>query len=737
MKKTKLFEDRIFYIVVCLAITAFLVCAMGGFSRAAANPLPALDERAFYSALSGMVSEYRQTGLTAQSEVSDPYITKRLILKSSNPAVDPEDYGAVAAIRDRNGLYILQFSSIKAARRAERQLKEKSGTVYVEPDVIISAHDDNAVITAHSDDAVLTAQSNMIIYKQKNVYEWQRSVKAINADVLGAAVKDKSGTVKVAVLDTGIAFSAPDLTKRIDRTNAISMFEGYRVDQDLERGVKDPVAASHGTHVAGIVAKCTEAVSDKVTILPVRVLDNDGYGYCSIVSAGIRYAADHGAKVINLSLGSEEEGEVMNDAVVYANKCGCSVVVAAGNSNKSVLDCYPSNLEECIVVGAVDDLEYRLWFSNYGSTLDIMAPGLYVYSCFTYYKNDSEPTNWYAELTGTSMAAPHVSGAAAMLMLAYPDAKPIEIEKILQLSAKDLGVAGKDDKYGYGMLDLNAVVQQSSSLRKQAADYLAQKEAEKKAAEEAAARKAAEEEAARKAAEEEAARKAAEEEAARKAAEEEAARKAAEEEAARKAAEEEAARKAAEEEARKAAQATIPSAGSTISYAASNPRANAGGVIPLKRGQKSSALKVIGLGANDSVTSWTSTNPKIVSVSGSGNGTCVVRAGKKTGSAVINAVTASGAAVSFRIKVQKKKVSVKSVSVSAKSVVLRPGQTYDLQAAVYPITAQGSVKCSSSKKAVATVSSGGIITAQKAGTAVITVKCGKKSTKVKVTVVSS
>lgn len=656
MKKNKIFKGRRSYMIICLSLTAFLACLMDSWSRAGAAPLPALDEKAFYSALSEMVEAYEQTGLTAQSEVSDPYIAKRLILKSSNPAVDPEDYGAIAAIRDRNGLYILQFHSMNAARRAEIQLKKKSTTVYVEPDVII------------------TANSNMTIYSIKNEQSWRKSVEAIGADVLGAAVQNKSGTVKVAVLDTGIAYSAPDLTGRIDRDNAISMLNGYSPNQDEGTEAADIFERSHGTHIAGIVAKCTEKVSDKVKILPVRVLDNYGEGYMSIASSGIRYAADHGARVINLSLSSSSAGHLLREAILYANGCGCSVVTAAGNENKSTLKCHPSNLEECIVVGAVDDSQDRAGFSNYGSTVDVMAPGVNVYSCVIYKTGNDPQTNWYAELSGTSIAAPHVSGAAAMLLLAYPAATPMEIERILQLSAKDLGAAGKDDLYGYGMVDLNTAVQQSSSLRKQAAEYLDKKEADKKAAEEAAW---------------------------------------------------------------KDAQTPIRSTESAIIYADSNPRANTGGIIPMRRGQKSSALKVIGLGVNDSVTSWTSSDSKIVSVSGSGNGTCVVSAGQKDGSAVINAVTASGAAVSFRIKVQKKKVSINRVSVAAKSVVLRPGQTYDLQAAPYPITAQGSVKCSSSKKSVATVSSRGFIIAKKAGIAVITVKCGKKSTRVKVRIVPS
>ena len=157
-------------------------------------------------------------------------------------------------------------------------------------------------------------------------------------------------------------------------------------------------------------------------------------------------------------------------------------------------------------------------------------------------------------------------------------------------------------------------------------------------------------------------------------------------------------------------------------------------MIPLQRGRSTKALRVIGLLGQDRIVSWKSSDPSVVSVKGSKDGTCTVTAGRKTGKAVVSAVTDSKIKVSFRINVQKKKVKLKGIKVPKKQITLRPGQSVNLQAFPNPVTAGKALKYSSSKKSVASVSSGGTVTAKKPGSTVITVKCGKKKIKVKVKV---
>ncbi len=700
----------ILYLFVCLVMTAFFLLPGNMRFEAMADTPPALSDQRFNKALVDMVEEYKDPDITEQAAGRNPYIAERLVLKSDDPFVDPEDYGAVDAIRDRNGFYILQFDSVRDTKRAEAKLEDENGTIYVEPDGFVCA------------------QGSYTLYPVRDNALWSKSVLAIGADDLGQSLEHVSGSVTVAVLDTGISYTAAELAGRIDEQRATSSYWPYNADQNKEDAQKCSLDSGHGTHVAGIVAKCTRTIADKVKIMPVRVLDNNGRGYMSIVANGIRYAADHGAQVLNLSLGGPATStKMIQEVVEYADSLGCTVVTAAGNreandSSDSALKHTPSNIEECIVVGAAGISQtgdyYIPGFSLTGHTVDVVAPGVSVFSNY-YLFNGSDygtgyGTDWYTAINGTSMAAPHVAAAAAMVRLAYPDAKPLEVERMIQLSTVDKNNSGKNDTYGYGMIQLGILAQQGASLRSQAAEYME-------------AKIASEEEAARIAATQEAARKAAAAEAARKAAQAEAARKAAQAEAARKAAQAEAERKAAEQaRAREAAM-----------YADTNPRANVSYVVPLKQGQQSGALKVIGLGVNDSVIAWSSSDPSTISVSGNPDGTCSICAAGNSGQATICAVTASKRTVSFQVRAQKKKIKLKSVKVASKRVTLRCGETYDLQALPYPATAKGSVKCSSSRKSVVSVTSNGVLTARKSGTAVITVKCGKKKTKVKVRVLPS
>ena len=725
------------------------------------QPLKALPEQKFDEALTEMVAEYDKDGVTQDAAERNPYISERLILQSTDPYVDPEDYGAVDAIRDRTGMYILQFDSVHDTMKAEAQLERENATVYVVPDRYVFLQDD-----CYTQGEV----HNSDIYA--DIHEMMcESPRSIGADVLGAELTGVSGSVKVALLDTGVDFSARELSSRIDTENACSYVADSKVNvrEDAPDDVRNP-AAGHGSHVAGIIAVCTEQVAGKVSIMPVRVMNNEGYGLTSAVIEGIKYAADHDATVINMSIGGEADPDAaMKAAIDYAVGKGATVVVAAGNDHDSTMKYEPSNVDECIVVGAVDSHNDIAYFSNYGQTLDVVAPGVSIMSNTFYYIKDSNTNHMaYAQMNGTSMSTPHASGAAALICLKYPDAIPQEVESILTQSTRDLGAPGWDQYYGHGVIDLSLLVGAPNNQVSKVSEHIARKRAEeeKEKAEEEARKKAEEEarkkaeEEARKKAEEEARKKAEEEarkkaeEEARKKAEEEARKKAEEE--ARKKAEEEARKKAEEEAARNAAQGSAPSAApaaapapappaasegtgqNTVQEAAlyedSHPSANASYTIPLQIGHTSDSIAVTGLGANDSVVSWESSDPSVLTVQGMPDGTCRVTAGKKTGSAVITARTSSQATVTFPVQIQKKKVPLKGVTVPEKQITLQSGQNRNLHALPNPVTADGTIKYSSSKKSVAVVTSDGTVIAKNPGTAVITVKCGKKKAKVNVTV---
>ena len=219
---------------------------------------------------------------------------------------------------------------------------------------------------------------------------------------------------------------------------------------------------NHGTHVAGIIgasANNGEGISGvcwNVSILSIRAGFKTADGLSGVLqdddcSAGIIYAADMGADVINLSWGDYVYSPIIADACEYAYQQGSIVVVSAGNTASAGL-MYPAHLAHTISVGSVDAQRDRFWQSSYGAQLDIMAPGVNVMSCF----DVEEP--YYEKMSGTSMSAPYVSGAVALLLAREPELNYEMVRARLVQSAIDLGDDGYDQYYGYGLLNISALL---------------------------------------------------------------------------------------------------------------------------------------------------------------------------------------------------------------------------------------------------------------------------------------
>ena len=433
-----------------LLLAGLLLHACGSARTVWADPLPELSARRFEKELVLMTAEYDKEVTQRQAE-SNPYLSERLILKSADPNLDPDEYGAVDAIQDRNGTYILQFESPGEARAAAHALSRKDSTIYVEPDGYLFACGFSTVL----DEAL-----------------WGSSANVIGADQYAQSLAGSTGTVEVAVLDTGISFTSPKLAGKLDTARAMSFatYEGDLLNVDQSQDSSTETKARHGTHVAGVIAQCTESLPN-IRILPVRVLNNKGAGSVSQVANGIRYAADQGAAVINMSLSGKLPigGATIRDAIDYAVSRGTIVVGVSGNNGTDVSAYTPGNIEECVVVGAVNgnDSSYPRWSgSNYGSTVDIVAPGVNVYG--TVWENLSDG---YNSLTGTSMASPHAAAAAAMIKLAHGSYGPAEIEHVLQQSVIDLGESGKDNYFGHGMIDLNSLLENDEVIQEEVADW--------------------------------------------------------------------------------------------------------------------------------------------------------------------------------------------------------------------------------------------------------------------------
>jgi len=252
------------------------------------------------------------------------------------------------------------------------------------------------------------------------------------------------GAVIVAVVDTGVRGDHQDL--------APIMLSGYDFVDDGANGHSDP--NGHGTHVAGIIAaQANNGVgiaggAPGVRILPVRVLDANGTGFSSDVAAGIVWAADNGARVINVSLGSTSPSTGTQIAIQYALSKGALVLAAAGNGAQSGnAPLYPGAFPEAVAVGSVDSNLSRSAFSNHGSYLDLAAPGGNIISTW------SSSATAYAGASGTSMATPYAAAAAALVTAANPSASVASVRANLEAGANDLGPAGFDGEYGWGLVD--------------------------------------------------------------------------------------------------------------------------------------------------------------------------------------------------------------------------------------------------------------------------------------------
>jgi len=255
-------------------------------------------------------------------------------------------------------------------------------------------------------------------------------------------------SIIVAVVDTGIDYTHPDLAANYQRG-------GY----DFVNGDHDPLDDNgHGTHCAGIIAAVMNngvgvAGVAHVKIMAEKVLDARGIGYSSWIARGIVHAANNGAKIISMSLGSSLPSLTIQRACQYAWFKGCLLFAAAGNEGLYGVD-YPARFRTVVAVGAINSDRTKAWFSNYGTGLELVAPGVNILSTMpTYpvYLNVTEgiPLN-YAYLSGTSMACPFAAGVAALVWSHYPNMTNLKVRVTIDRSTADLGKSGWDIYYGFG-----------------------------------------------------------------------------------------------------------------------------------------------------------------------------------------------------------------------------------------------------------------------------------------------
>jgi serine protease len=280
-------------------------------------------------------------------------------------------------------------------------------------------------------------------------YSKQWNFRSIN---LEQAWDDSKGEgITVAVIDTGVS-AVPDLADT-------QMVEGYDFVNDRKNASDD---VGHGTHVAGTIAQSTNnnygvaGIAYKATIMPIKVLSGGGGGTISDIAEGIKFAADNGAKIINMSLGGGGDSQLMREAIDYANKKGTVIIAAAGNENRNSSS-YPARYPNVISVAAIDASGKKAPYSNFGAGVDISAPGGSETGKILQNTIDSKTgESIFVGYQGTSMASPHVAGVAA-LIASISDNNPENIRKILLESTRKIN-EDPLNHYGAGQLDAAAAV---------------------------------------------------------------------------------------------------------------------------------------------------------------------------------------------------------------------------------------------------------------------------------------
>jgi subtilisin family serine protease len=401
------------------------------------------------------------------------YAADRVVVRFSSSA-DSADRSAARASGDATsakalpGLSGVQVVTVPEgdAGSAARTLDNADGVLWAQPD-----HRVHAAIALPSGGASLSSNQWGLLNDGSAILDGNGStilpagVAHVDGNFTNAWDTTEGAGVTIAVVDTGVDFTIPDLAANRSTAGAYDF-----VDRDTDpspEAAPDPSVdeTSHGTHVAGIAA-ASFGVSQSwgdvtggapaAKIMAVRALDENGSGWDSDIAAAFSYAADHGARVVNASLGGAGASDAMHQAI--ASHPNTLFVVAAGNDGQDAADDYPCADPDpnVICVAAVDNQGALADFSNYGAaTVDVAAPGVGILSYV-------HGHNWLEYWDGTSMATPYVSAAAALAFAAHPCSTPDQVRSAMIQSAHHLaGLAGRT--VSGGMIDASALLPLNSA----------------------------------------------------------------------------------------------------------------------------------------------------------------------------------------------------------------------------------------------------------------------------------
>ena len=347
---------------------------------------------------------------------------ERVIVETEKPSalMDGQTDVLTKKTADHHAVLVMDVPAGESVASYKKDLKKMSGVIRVEKDDIVYK-------TEQPNDSYFSMQSHHVNINTEKA--WTRTKGAKN--------------VIVAVIDDGIDQYHKDLQGNI--------VDPYDIVNDSPYTL---TKGEHGTHVAGIIGGMMNngfdgtGVAPMTSIMPLDVFTGDG-AYSSDVIQAIYRAVDHGAAVINMSLGSYNYNSIYQSAVNYAHDQNVVVIAAAGNDATSRKH-YPSSYENVVSVASTTSWDSSSYFSNYGEDIDVAAPGSSIYSTLPY--------NDFGSMSGTSMASPVVAGVAALIKADDPALTNDQIMTRLEETADDLGTTGWDMFYGHGRVNAAAAL---------------------------------------------------------------------------------------------------------------------------------------------------------------------------------------------------------------------------------------------------------------------------------------
>jgi thermitase len=395
------------------------------------------------TALMLVFSAARNSSVRADDDDDHHYMSNQIVVKLNpyaNTTIDRinSSYGTrtLQRLLGSANIYLLELPPRSDEEETAEEMDEDRRLLYAEPNFIAELPEAVARHRARGESSPALASE-------------QYAVEALNLSCAHGIDRGKRSLV--AVLDTGVQLDHPDLRENFKGVNRYDFVDDDTVPSDEPSGLDEDgngytdEMVGHGTHVAGIVG----LVAPEAKIMPLRVLNSDGYGYAFAIAEAIAYADRNGANVINLSLSTPEQSQLLANAISNATRNGTVVVAAAGNSGNTMRQ-YPAANSSALGVTSVDKGGRKSTFASFGDWVDVAAPGNEIYSAL--------PISDHAWWSGTSMAAPFVAGQAALIHSVNPSLSVKTTEGLIARTARSLDA--QNSKYrgqlGDGHADIGA-----------------------------------------------------------------------------------------------------------------------------------------------------------------------------------------------------------------------------------------------------------------------------------------